>query len=128
MKHFTDQDVNIFVCTAIEEWAKEFYDMPEGSIFDAEQTQGWDQVMGFASIDDKTIWIFLPQDYEVEQLEETVAHELGHLAEMKLLSNPDQSDDNFDLHEQKADYFMNFYLQCKRVIIQVVHLGNLKET
>ncbi len=37
MKTFKEQDYTINICTNIIEWAKEFYDMPDGAILGNEE-------------------------------------------------------------------------------------------
>lgn len=122
MKQFKEQDYTINICIDIIEWAKEFYGMPEGSVLENEQEVS-SECMGFANIDEKEIWIFVPKIFNLNDLKETVAHEIGHIIEMEYPTNPDQTDKNFDLHELKADHYMNFYLLVDKIVSQVAHIN-----
>jgi uncharacterized protein YjaZ len=64
------------------EWAQEFYDMPQDAII-ANKEEVLAECMGFAQIDDKEIWIFVPPQYDLADLIQTIAHEVGHIVEMK---------------------------------------------
>lgn len=119
METFKKQDYTIHICKDIIEWAKEFYDMPDDSeLEDADELSK--QCMGFAQIDEKTIWIFVPEKCLLHDLRATVAHEIGHIIEMEYPTNFEQSEENDDLHEMKADHYMNFYLLVSEIIDHIL--------
>lgn len=107
MKQFKVQDITVNVCRDIIEWAKEFYEMPEGAEL-ANKDEVSSKCMGFAQIDDKEIWLFIPADFNNKQVMEVVAHEIGHLMDFPL-ATPEQIDENDELHEKKADHYMNYF-------------------
>ena len=82
MKTFKEQEYTINICTDIIEWAKEFYGMPNGAEV-ANEDDVSNKCMGFAEIDEKTIWVFLPKEYNIQDLKQTIAHEIGHIIEIK---------------------------------------------
>ena len=65
-----EQGYTINICTNIIEWAKEFYDMPDGAelVNKDEVSSG---CMGFAQIDEKLVWVFIPESYLLSDLKET---------------------------------------------------------
>jgi hypothetical protein len=113
MKVLKEQDYTINVCTDIIEWAKEFYDMPDGAIL-ANEDEVNTECMGFAQIEDKEVWIFVPKEYNLKDLKETVAHEIGHIIDGGFKKNP--ASRMMKLHEVKADHYMNFYLLVDKIV------------
>jgi len=119
MKTLKQEDYTINVCTDIIEWAKEFYGMPDDSkLANEDEVSG--ECMGFSQIDTKTIWIFVPKEYDLKDLKETIAHEIGHITEIPYPINPEQTDINDDIHEMKADYYMNFYIFVDKIVSDVL--------
>lgn len=86
MKILKEQDYTINICTDIVEWAKEFYGMPEGATI-ANEEEVVNECMGFAQIEDKEIWVFVPKEYNLKDLKETIAHEIGHIIELQYPKN-----------------------------------------
>lgn len=115
MKALIEQDYVINICTDIIEWAKEFYAMPEGAEI-ANEEEVSSECMGFAAIDTRAIWLFIPK----EDLKEIIAHEVGHIIELKYPNNFEQGDENDELHELKADHYMNYYLLVDTIVKNVV--------
>jgi hypothetical protein len=98
MKQFKEQEYSVFVCTDIEEWATEFYEMPNDAILE-DRSELESECMGFSQIDNKKIWIFVPKNFDEDELAETLAHEIGHIIIPQFVTNFDQIDENDDLHE-----------------------------
>lgn len=114
-----EQEYTINICIDIIEWAKELYGMPE----DAELINPLGlsrDCMGFAQIDEKIIWVFIPKKYRLKDLKSVIAHEVGHIIEMKYPANPDETEEAAELHEMKADYYMDFYLLVDKIVADVV--------
>mgnify|MGYP003405101418 CR=1 FL=1 len=119
MKTLKEKDYTINICTDIIEWAKEFYDMPEDAELGNEEEVS-SECMGFASIDEKILWVFVPKKYDLKELKETIAHEIGHIIEMEYPTNPEQIESNDELHELKADHYMNFYLLVDKIVDDII--------
>ncbi len=119
MKTIKEQDYTINICTDIIEWAKEFYDMPDGAELVNEKEVS-SECMGFAQLDEKLVWVFVPKEYCLNDLKETIAHEIGHIVEMEYPKNPEQIEANDERHEMKADHYMNFYLLVDKAVANVV--------
>ena len=60
MKILKEQDYTINICTDIIEWAKEFYDMPDGAEL-ANEDEVSSECMGFAQLDEKLVWVLVPK-------------------------------------------------------------------
>lgn len=118
MKTFKEQEYTINICTDIIEWAIMFYDMPEDSVL-ANEEEVSSEFMGFAVIYKKEVFIFVPKKYDLKELKETVAHEIGHIIELEYPTNPEQNDENDELHELKADHYMNFYLLVDKIVYDI---------
>lgn len=113
---FKEQDYTVNICTDILEWAKEFYEMPEGAIL-ANEEEVSDECMGFACVgEDKEIWIFVPKHYDIKDLKGTIAHEIGHIIELKYPTNPETTEGNDELHELKAKHYEEFYLLVDTIV------------
>ncbi len=121
MKTFKIQDYTINICTDILEWAKEFYAMPDGATL-ANEEEVKSECMGFAQIDDKEIWIFVPQEYDMMDLKETISHEMGHIVEFKYPNNVEQIESNRELHELKADHYMDYYMVTDEIIMAAMRV------
>lgn len=116
MIQFKEGEYTVNLCTDIWEWAQEFADIPEGASLDdlANREELESSCAGFACIEDKEIWIFVPtKAFDHRDMEDTVAHELGHIIEFKFLANPDNED--YDLNEQKAEYYEKFYRTVREI-------------
>lgn len=103
------------LCTDIIEWAKTFYGMPEDSELDNREELE-KECMGFSSLDDKEIWIFVPKNCKAEEFESTIAHEVGHIIEFKHPTNPEQIEENDELHEQKAEHYEQYYMLVRELV------------
>lgn len=121
MRTFFVEDFKINVCQDILEWTKTFYDVPEGAILEEEDRDKVEH-MGFSNIDGKEIWVFAPEKWNLFELKQIVAHEVGHIVELKHNLNPAQSDDNDDLHELKADHYMNFFMLVDNIVSQILDM------
>jgi len=122
MKSFTLGNIEVRVCTDIIEWAKEFYDMPQDSkLVNIEEVS--QECMGFANIDDKIIWIFVPKHPDIDDIKTTIAHEVGHIIEFNHQSNLEQIDENDEMHEAKANYYMNYYLLVDKMVNIVAEIA-----
>ncbi len=78
--------------------------------------------MGFAQIEYKEIWVFVPKIYELNDLKGVISHEIGHIIEMKYSTTPENIEGNEELHELKADFYMDFYLLVDKVVTNVMCL------
>lgn len=117
MKKIKERGYIIYICTDIIEWAQEFYGMPENSkLVNKEEVSK--ECMGFAAIETKEIWIFVPKKYKLQDLKETIAHEFGHLMAFEYSEN--QEDDEFQ--ELKANHYSDFFLLTDNIIEKVVYL------
>lgn len=121
MKTLKEQDYTINICTDIIEWAKEFYDMPDGAEL-VNEDEVSSECMGFAQLDEKLVWVFVPKGYDLKDLKETIAHEIGHIVEMEYRTNPEQIESNDELHEMKANHYMDFYLLVDKIVADVVNV------
>ena len=119
MKTLKEQDYTINICTDIIEWANEFYGMPFGAEL-VNKDKASSECMGFAQLNEKLVWVFVPKEYDIKDLKETIAHEIGHIVEMEYPTNTEQIETNDELHEMKADHYMNFYLLVDKVVTNVV--------
>lgn len=115
MKQFKEQDYTVNICTDIMEWGKEFYGMPDGAELE-NRSELESECMGFSQIDDKEIWVFVPKYFNEDELAETLAHEIGHIIVPEFITNPDQIEGNDELHEQKAEYYENYYVTVRRML------------
>jgi DNA replication initiation complex subunit (GINS family) len=64
--------------------------------------------------------VFVPKEYDLKDLKETISHEIGHIVEMEYPTNPEQIEANDELHEIKADHYMNFYLLVDKIVTDAV--------
>ena len=117
MKILKEQDYTINICTDIIEWAKEFYNMPDGAEL-VNEDEVSSECMGFAQIDEKLVWIFVPKEYDLRDLKETIAHEIGHVIDGGFKKNPAPRMRN--LHENKANHYMNFYLLVDKIVTDII--------
>lgn len=108
-------DIKINIYRDIIEWAKEFYGMPENAVLQ-NQEEVDNECMGFANINDKEISVFVPIKYNLIDVKETIAHEVGHIIELKYPTNFEQTEDNDELHELKANHYMDFYLLVDKIV------------
>lgn len=115
-----EQEYTINICTDIIEWAQEFYNMPDGALL-VNEDEVSSECMGFANIDDKIVWVFVPRGYKLKDLKETIAHEIGHIIEMEYPTNPEQIEANDELQERKANHYMNFFLLVDRIVFDVFY-------
>lgn len=115
MHTFREGDYTVNICTDIIEWAKEFYGMPDNATIHNKQ-EVESECMGFAQIDDKEIWVFVPNGYNKSDLSSTIAHEIGHITELKYPENPEQIEGNDSLHELKANHYESFYVQVNKIL------------
>lgn len=98
MIKFKEDIYNINLCRNIDEWATEFYGMPEGAIIE-NRFEMEKECMGFAEVTSNEIWIFVPKSYINSDLSETIAHEIGHC--MDFPNNPNA--------EEQANHYQHFY-------------------
>ena len=120
-----EQDYTINICTDIFEWAKEFYGMPDDAELVNEDEVN-NKCMGFAQLNEKLVWVFVPKEYDLKDLKETIAHEIGHIINGGFKNNPAPRMRN--LHEKKADHYMNFYLLVDKIVSDIVGMLNSKST
>jgi Zn-dependent peptidase ImmA (M78 family) len=106
------ENTKVTLYTDAEEYAKDFFDIPEGAILD---TNNLTESAGFSSIDDDEIWIFKGKNCSFEELLSTVAHELGHLIEGGYKKNPPQIKRYDSRHELKAIHYENFVIKSHRI-------------
>lgn len=123
MKTFEFDGITVNVCRNIYEWAREFYEMPEDAeIANMEEVES--ECMGFASVYEQEIYVYIPENYEVIALLTVVAHELGHVARTDFEPNPDP--DNDDAHEEKALHYENFVFDTLTVTQKILDLISKK--
>lgn len=119
MKTLKEQDYTIEIYTDIMEWLKEFYEFPDNAEL-LNEDKASNECMGFAQLNEKIISIFVPQKYSLTDLKETIAHEIGHIIEIKYPNNPEQIEVNDIIHEMKADHYMNFYMLVDKIVSDVI--------
>ncbi len=115
MIEFEYKGYKVGLCFDIEEWAKKFYDMPDGAIIENRKEME-SECMGFSEISENKLWIFLPKKYKEYDFESTVAHEVGHLIEFKYKENPHTGEENDDFHEEKANHYESYYMIVRGII------------
>lgn len=108
MNKFTYKQYTVNLCTDIEEWAKEFYDMPDGATIE-NIDEVTSECMGFADTRTNEIYIYVPSEYKVEDVYATLAHEIGHC------QNHIPSCRTNKQHEQKADAYETFFCDVVRI-------------
>lgn len=124
MIKLTCDDYKIEVFNSAIEWGKTFYDLPDNAVLDEDELKKLNgDISGFANIEDKTIYLYLPMIDE-EELEFTIAHEVGHIIEGGFKKNPPQKRRYDKKHEVKANHYEDYYKTVK-VIYNLV-LGNIK--
>lgn len=107
-------NIKINIITNINEWGKEFYDIPEDAIL--ENTEDLEkECMGFSSIDDNEIWIYKSKNSSFEELLSVVSHELGHLITNGYKKNPPQTKRYNSKHELKAIHYENFVMKSYKI-------------
>lgn len=111
MINFKENNIIVNVCTDIEEWARLFYDMPQDATIDNLE-EVTSECMGFADIENNTIWIYIPTNYELKDLKETIAHEVGHLHYTYLSAD----------EEVKANYYMEYFMLTDNIINKIINL------
>ncbi len=81
----------------------------------------YSECMGFAVIDDKEIAVFIPKECNLIDLKGVVSHEIGHIIELEYPKNFEQTetDENDELHELKADHYMEFYLLVDKIVDEI---------
>lgn len=119
MRILQEGGYTVHVCTDIIEWAKEFYDMPDGAIL-ANEEEVSKKCMGFAQPDGKLIWIFIPDVYDLRDLKETIAHEVGHIVEGGFKKNPAAR--MLKLNELKANHYMDFYMLVDKIVSSIINI------
>jgi len=75
---------------------------------------------GFTTLDDKTIRIYCAPDCEFDDLLSTVSHEMGHLIEGGFKKNPPNSNRYTSRHEQKAEHYEHFVMDCYNLTKQIL--------
>lgn len=115
MHTFTEGGYKVNICTDIIEWAKMFYEMPDNAILEGMEELN-NECMGFAQIDDKEIWVFIPAEYNKSNLSSTIAHEIGHIIELEHPDNPEQIEGNDSLHEIKANHYEAYYVLVNKIL------------
>ena len=119
MKQFEHEGIIVNICTNIYEWGKEFYDIPDNAILEnLEELES--ECMGFASIYEGHIYIYIPPKYELVDLFSVTAHELGHVTEPDFPPSPDP--DNEDANEQKAMHYEIFTLDVLDIVHKITEL------
>jgi len=119
MKQFKEQDYTVNICTDIIEWAKEFYGMPDNAEL-GNRSELESECMGFSQIDDKEIWVFVPKNASEDEIGETLAHEVGHIIVPEWTYNPEQIDGTEEQHEQKAEFYENYYMTVRRMLVKTM--------
>lgn len=105
-------DIKVTLYTDANEYAKEFFDIPDGAVLD---TENLPDSAGFSCIDDNEIWIYMGDDCSFEELLSTVSHELGHLVEGGFRKNPPQKRRYNKKHELKAEHYEHFVIKSYEI-------------
>lgn len=112
MEKFKIEDYTINVCRDIIEWGVFFYGIPEDA-----QIQNIEELttesMGFAIIEDKEIFIFIPIGNQ-NCYKSTIAHEIGHIIEGGFKKNPTPRMNK--LHEKKAEHYEYYFNLVTKII------------
>lgn len=110
MKTYNEQHITINICTDIEEWAKEFYNMPENAVIDNIE-EVTSECMGFADVENNIIWIYIPDRHDLKDIKKTIAHEVGHLHKSNIKGG----------EESKAQYYEDFYMLVDNIKNKVIY-------
>ena len=113
MINYKVKDYEVNICQDIYEWGKEFYGVPDNATLEniEELTS---TSMGFSMLDEKIIWIFIPQGNKKECYSSTIAHEVGHIIEGGFKKNPAPRMNK--LHEVKAEHYENYFNLVTEII------------
>lgn len=116
MYRFKVKDYVINICQDIYEWGREFYDIHE-NLEIANLDELTSKSMGFANIEDKEIWVYIPDNNPKEDYRLTIAHEIGHIIEGGFKRNP--APRMAKLHEKKAEHYEEYFKTVMEIINHV---------
>lgn len=118
MHTFKVQDIEVNITSDILEWGREFYGIEEGHTIHEDYVEELTSTsMGFAYLQEKQIWVFIPTGNKPECYRSTIAHEVGHVIEGGFKKNP--SARMIQLHEKKAEHYENYYMLVSEIIEHV---------
>ena len=104
----------VSVYTDMDEWMEDMHDTINYSkrVLDSLS----DECQGFADIEDKEIYIFVPKHYKKMDLSLTVAHEIGHIISPSEINHVDLSKDH---DEYQAMLFEGFYRDVVSIVDEI---------
>lgn len=110
------EDYTIKIFTTATEWGKTFYDLPENAVLDEKELNELNgEINGFACISDKTISLYIPDLTDFDEIETTIAHEVGHIIEGGFKKNPPDKARYNKRHEVKAKHYEDYYNAVKNM-------------
>lgn len=127
MKQFKYKEYLVNLYTDVTEYAIEAYDMPENATVHEDDAK---EVHGHASIEDKEIFLYVPDMAPVIEIQRVIAHEIGHFIEFNHERKPtlitiDYSVKQIEkwekINEARADFFESFFLDVVKIsgLVQV---------
>ena len=113
MDQFKIKDYTVNICQDIYEWGREFYGIPDNA--ELENIQELTSTsMGFSMLEEKELWVYIPEGNKKECYRSTIAHELGHIIEGGFKKNP--APRMSKLHEKKAEHYEQYFNLVMEVI------------
>ena len=110
------EDYTIEVFTTAKEWGTTFYGMPDDVACTEEELKEMNgEINGFACIADKTISLYVPDLTDLDEVETTIAHEVGHIIEGGFKKNPPDKPRYNKKHEVKANHYEDYYNTVKNI-------------
>ena len=128
MEKFEYKDYKVSVYMDAMEYAKEFFEVPEGASLYEEDIKS---SHGHAAIEGKEIFIYIPKHHLERDLWLVVAHEIGHCIEFNHapvpigvdIGDPDEVE-KCEAHERRAEFFENFFLDVLNITQYIENIKN----
>ena len=121
MKSFSHKGYTIEVFDDIKEWGITFYDMPENAVIEESFFKEFNnEISGFANIEDKIIHLFIYNKDDLIEIENTIAHEVGHIIEGGFKKSPPNKSRYDKRHELKANHYQDYYMLVRDIYELVI--------
>lgn len=115
MKSFCHEGIKVEIFESAKEWGETFYNLPDNAVLDEKELKELNgEINGFACLEDNTISLYVPM-IDDDELEETIAHEIGHLVEGGFKKNPPDKSRYNKRHELKANHYQDYYKLVKKI-------------
>lgn len=126
MEKFEYKDYKVSVWMDAMEYAKEFFEIPDGAVLDEEDAT---TCAGHAEIEEKEIYIFVPEFPTDNDLWAVVAHEIGHVIEfhhdpvpVSVSIDDPMGEEKAEVHERRAEFFENFFLDVIKISQTILNI------